>query len=454
MQVVIAGGGISGLAASYELRKAGVECVVVETNGQLGGVIRTERIEGNVLECGPDSFISTKPAALELIGELGLADDVIGSNDDKRITYIRRDGKLIPLPEGMMMMVPTKVIPMAVSPLLGWRTKVRMGLEYFRKPPSAPLPDRSVTDFIRDHYGEETVDYLAEPLLSGVYGGDPGLLSVGAVLPRFVALETKHGSLTRGVLAQKAQGPAGGGGAIFRTMKSGLGTLVGKLTPPAKSVMLRSTVESIEAIKKGYRVRVNGNWLEARSVILTGPAYQAAKLIASLDPQLAELLNDIDYSSTVTLNMGYRTSTLPKQLIGFGLLIPRKERKRMRACTFVANKFSYRVADGWQVIRCFFGGTGDAAVLEESDDAIRQQAVDELKDLVGISVEPDFCSITRWPRSMAQYAVGHSARMEEITARLKALPGVFLAGNGYQGIGLPDCIQMGRAAAKSAIHLT
>ena len=452
MRAVIAGGGISGLSASYDLRKAGAECVVVESNSQLGGVIRTERIEGNVLECGPDSFISQKPAALELIRELGLEGDVIGSNDDKRVTFIRRDGKLIPLPDGMMMMVPTKIMPMALSPLLSWGTKIRMGLEYFRKPVEGPQADRSVAEFIRDHYGQETLDYLAEPLLSGVYGGDPANLSVGAVLPRFVDIEAKYGSLTRGVLDQKSKAPAPSG-SLFRTLKSGLGTLVEKLTPPVGSVMLSSAVESIEAARGGYRVRVAGNWIDTRCVILTGPAYQAAKLISGVDSTLAEKLDEIEYSSSAIVNIGYRTSTMPKHLVGFGLLVPRKERKRLRACTFVANKFSHRVADGWQVVRCFFGGTADAAILEESDDAIRRQAVEELKELVGISVEPDFFSIKRWPRSMAQYAVGHAARMEEIRGRLKALPGVFLAGNGYQGIGLPDCIQMGRAAAKSAIHL-
>ena len=453
MHTVIVGGGISGLAASYDLRKAGVDNVVVESKPQFGGVIRTERIEGNTLECGPDSFISQKPAALQLIGELGLSGDVIGSNDGTRITFIQRDGKLVPLPDGLMMMVPTKIMPMALSPLLSWNTKIRMGLEYFRKPSETPRPDRSVADFIRDHYGQEAVDYLAEPLLAGVYGGDPAQLSVGAVLPRFVDLESKYGSLTRGVVAQKAKAPPAKG-SLFRTLKNGLGELVEHLTPAPDSTMLNATVEAIEsAAGGGYRVRVQGSWIETRTVILTGPAYQAAKLLAELDPTLAAELNEIEYGSSAIANLGYRTSRMPKPLVGFGLLVPGKERKRMRACTFVGNKFSNRAAAGWQLIRCFFGGVADAAILDESDASIEQHAVSELKDLLSISAEPDFCSITRWPRSMAQYTVGHAVRMEAIQARLKLLPGVFLAGNGYQGIGLPDCIQMGRAAAKAAIEL-
>ena len=448
--VVIVGGGISGLAASYDLRKAGVHHLLIEANSYLGGVIRTESVEGNTLECGPDSFISQKPAVLQLIGELGMSADVIGSNDDRRITYIQRDGKLVPMPDGLVMMVPTKIVPMALSPLLSWGTKIRMGLEYFRKPPATPQGDRSVADFTSDHYGQETVDYLAEPLLAGVYGGDPTKLSVGSVLPRFVDLEAKYGSLTKGVLAQRAKAPPSTG-SLFRTLKQGLGELVSKLAPPAKAVILNSTADAVERAGTEYRVRVNGKWLDARAVILTGPAYQAAKLLAGLDLELADKLNEIEYGSSAIANLGYKMSRMPKPLVGFGLLVPGKERKRMRACTFVGNKFSFRVAEGWQVIRCFFGGIADAAILDESDDSIRNHAIEELRALLGISVEPDFCCISRWPRSMAQYTVGHSARVDAIQARLKALPGVYLAGNGYQGIGLPDCVQMGRAAAVAVI---
>lgn len=452
MRVIIAGGGISGLAAAYDLRKQKIEHLLVESSSRLGGVIRSERIEGNLLECGPDSFIAQKPAAFELIREAGLEDDVIGSNDDRRVTYIRKHGELIPLPEGVMMVVPTRIIPMALSSLLSWGTKIRMGLEYFRKPAKSPAPDRSVAEFIRDHYGEETLDYLAEPMLSGVYGGDPALLSVQSVLPRFAEIEAKYGSLTRGALAAKAAA-APTGGSLFRTLKTGLGSLVDKLAPPAAAMRLGSSVETIERASGGYRVRISGQWTNARNVILTGPAYRAAEVLAGIDPELAAKLNAIDYSSSATINVGYKTSRLPKKLVGFGLLVPRKERKRLLACTFVANKFSDRVADGWQVIRCFFGGAGDAAVLDESDESLRDLAMAELKELLGISVDPDFYSISRWPRSMAQYTVGHAKRNEEIQTRLQALPGIFLAGNGYQGIGLPDCVQMGRMAAKAAIEL-
>ncbi|HWR49780.1 MAG TPA: protoporphyrinogen oxidase, partial [Bryobacteraceae bacterium] len=211
-RVVIVGGGISGLSAAYYLRKAGIAPTIVERRPRLGGVIETERVEGCVLEAGPDSFISQKPWALQLIREVGLGGDVIASNDHLRVTYVRKGGRLVPLPDGLMLMIPTKILPMVKSGLLGWGTKIRMGLEWFRKPPVDPPEDRSVAEFVAEHYGQEAVDYLAEPLLSGIYGGDPSRLSVASVLPRFVELEAKYGSLTKGVLharkkaAQQAKG--------------------------------------------------------------------------------------------------------------------------------------------------------------------------------------------------------------------------------------------------------
>jgi oxygen-dependent protoporphyrinogen oxidase len=218
-RVIVVGGGISGLSAAYYLSRRGIASTLIEKDARLGGVIRTEIVHGSVLEDGPDSFIAIKPWALELIRELGLSDEVIGSNDHLRVTYLLRHGRLVPLPDGLMLMVPTKLAPMIGTRLLGWPTKIRMGLEMLRRPPRQPLPDRSVADFIRDHYGQESVDYLAEPLLAGVYGGDPEALSVTSVLPRFVELEAKYGSLSRGVLAEmrRAHGKTGKA-TLFRTL--------------------------------------------------------------------------------------------------------------------------------------------------------------------------------------------------------------------------------------------
>ncbi len=445
--VIIVGGGISGLSAAYYLAKAGIPSRIIERRSRLGGVIQTEYINGCALEAGPDSYLGIKPAAGELIREVGLGGDIIGSNDHERITYIWKGGRLVPLPDGLMMMVPTKIAPMVASPLLGWGTKIRMGLEYFRKPNGA-LPDRSVADFITDHYGRESFDYLAEPLLSGVYGGDPRLLSASSVLTRFVDLESKYGSLTKGVLASRRAAPPSKGGALFQTLKNGLATLVaevGKRITPHSTVIHGSAVE----LQQG-RVRVDDDWVEGSQVILACPAYEAGRLLGG---ELGGLLNQVDYSSSLTLSLGYDKKSLGGNVKGFGLLVPSKERGRLVACTWVQNKFSHRVPEGQAVLRCFFGGTADEAILSEPDDRLLQIAKDEVKRILGITAEPAFHTIARWPRSMAQYTVGHAARMKQVDALLAQRSGIYLAGNAYKGIGLPDCIQSGRDAAQRIASL-
>ncbi len=269
--VVIIGGGISGLSTAYYLAKRGIASTIVESRPRLGGVIQTEHIEGCTIEAGPDSFLSVKPAALDLIRDLGMSDQVIGSNDHLRVTFVKKNGRLVPLPDGLMMMVPTKILPLLTTPLLSFGTKTRMGLELLRAP-KLRGEDESVADFVREHYGQEAVDYLAEPLLSGIYGGDPGKLSVKAVLPRFVELSQKYGSLTRGVLASRASAPkpAGSPAPLFRTLKGGLGDLVDAVT---RAIAAHATVrigraEAIERAGTGYRVRVAGEWLDATHLVL------------------------------------------------------------------------------------------------------------------------------------------------------------------------------------------
>jgi oxygen-dependent protoporphyrinogen oxidase len=445
-RVVIVGGGISGLAAAYDLARAGVEHVLFEKQPRLGGVIETRQFENCVLECGPDSFLAAKPEGAALIREVGLADQIIGSNDHQRTTYIVKRGKLAPLPEGLMMMVPTRVWPMIKTPLVGWGTKLRMGLELLRKPHT--FPDRSVAEFVTDHFGAETLEYLAEPLLSGVYGGDPAQLSALSVLPRFVDLESKYGSLSRAVLGSRAPAPVGT--SLFRTLKCGLGMLIDALSKKAN--VRYAAAESIERIDSGYRVRAGGEWIEASSVILAAPAWASAELARPLDGQLAALLSGIPYSSSLIVSLVYRDAEFDGQRAGFGFLVPRSERRRLLAATFVATKFPNRAPDDRVVLRCFFGGTGDEAVLDQPDDAILDCAREELRRILGLTAAPVFTAVTRWPKSMAQYNVGHAARVQEIEARMEALPGVYLAGNAYHGIGIPDCIRLGREAAAKAIQ--
>jgi oxygen-dependent protoporphyrinogen oxidase len=421
----------------------------------LGGVIQTEKVEGCTLEGGPDSFLSVKPAAMDLIRELGLGDQVIGSNDHLRVTFVRRNGRLVPLPDGLMMMVPTKIMPLIGTRLVGFGTKIRMGMELLRAP-KVRSEDESVADFIEEHYGREAVDYLAEPLLSGIYGGNTNELSVKSVLPRFVDLAAKYGSLTRGVLAERAKAaahPKGQAPPLFRTLRGGLGQIIEAVEAGirGKTEVRQGRAEAVERTATGFRIRVAGEWMEADRLVLACEAHSASLLAAGMDPRLAELLGSVPYSSSMTVAVGFDERDFANPPVGFGFLVPRKERKRLVACTWVGTKFSYRVPDGKIVARCFLGGREDAEVLQESDENVIAAVTEELREIAGVTAPVRFNRIHRWPKSMAQYTVGHPTRLREIEERVSAILGLHVAGNAYQGIGIPDCIRMGRTAAEKIL---
>jgi protoporphyrinogen/coproporphyrinogen III oxidase len=442
-KALIIGGGISGLSAAYYLSKAGIRPTLLERKPRIGGVIQTSVLQGCVLEEGPDGFLGAKPWAMNLIRELGLADQVIGSNDRSRITYIVKNGKLVRMPAGLMMMIPTKIMPILGTPLLSWSTKIRMGLELLRRP-KGPQPDRSVYDFLLDHYGQESIDYLADPLLAGVYGGDAREMSVNSVLARFVDLEAKYGSLTRGALAERNP-KAVGAGAFLQTLKGGLHQLIEALRPSAD--VIHANAETLEPTDNGFRVRADGDWLEANHVVLATPAYNGAQLLAASEPELSGLLAGIPYTTSITLALGYRKAAFDHPLNGHGFLVPKKERKLIFGCTWVGNKFNYRVPDNMVVLRCFLGA--DAMPLSEA--ALVDAARAELRGIMHIEAEPVFHNIARWPGSMAQYTVGHQQRVARIEEIVRAIPGFHLAGNAYHGIGIPDCVRMGQEAATGII---
>jgi oxygen-dependent protoporphyrinogen oxidase len=324
-------------------------------------------------------------------------------------------------------------------------------MELFHSPGRHP-EDRSVSEFIASHYGTEAVDYLAEPLLSGIYGGSPAALSISSVMPRFVDLEAQYGSLTKGVLAElKVNRAEGKGLPLFRTLKSGLGQLVSALSARLEkhATVLHRRAEAVERSSGGFRIRLEDGWLECPQLVLACEAHNAAALVSGIDGRLGDLLRGIPYSSSMTVALGFPKTAFPKPLSGFGFLVPKRERRRLVACTWVATKFAHRAPAGTTLLRCFLGGMEDGAILSETDDAVIATVLDELHGIVGFSAAPTFSRIFRWPRSMAQYAVGHGARLAEIQARSAAIPGFQLAGNASTGIGIPDCIRMGKQAAEA-----
>ncbi|MDQ6701482.1 MAG: protoporphyrinogen oxidase [Acidobacteriota bacterium] len=443
--IAIAGGGISGLSTAYYLSQASRPCTLFEAQPRLGGFLQTERIEGCVVETGADSFLASKPWAADLIRELGLGDQLIGSNDSERKTYILKRGKLVRMPEGLQLIAPTRIGPILRTPLFSIPAKLRMAGEYFRWP--VDRPDRSVSEFVADHFGPEAVEYLAEPLLAGVYGGDCAELSARSVLPKFVEFEKKYGSVTTGVLLERKR--VDQNAPIFQTLKGGLGDLIAALTKAIKGkvAIVNRRVEAIERQSGGYRVRAGCDWFAAERVVLACGARRSGEIIVSMDASIAALLRSIPYSSSNVIALGFRRSEVRHPLNGFGFLVPKRERRTIMACTWVGTKFAHRVPPDFALLRCFVGGRSAA-----SDDALIAAVLEDLARIMGIDAAPVFSRVFRWPDSMPQYTVGHGQRIAELESRLESWQGLHLTGNAYHGIGLPDCVREAKRVSERIVR--
>jgi oxygen-dependent protoporphyrinogen oxidase len=342
-----------------------------------------------------------------------------------------RHGQFVTLPEGLQMVVPTKIWPVVESRLFSWQTKFRMAIEMFRSPQL--LPDRSVSAFVADHFGEEAVAYLAEPLLAGVYGGSPDDLSAASVLPKFVEYEQRYGSVVVGTMRDKRK-PSGQ--SIFKTMRHGMGQLIDTLI--ARVNLVRSRVESIAYAETGWKIFTDGEGQSFDHVVLACGANHGARLVAPTDARLGELLASIPYTSSSIWTFGYRRAEVPHPLDAFGFLVPKPERHAIMACTWLGTKWLGRVPEDKAVFRCF----------STDPDVTREAALSDLNRLMGMSAEPIFALNHRWPDSMPQYSVGHTERVQEIESRAAQLPGFSLIGNAFNGIGIPDCVRSAQKAAE------
>ena len=460
-RIAIIGGGISGLSAAFALeqqRRAGVplEYVVFESSPRLGGVMVTDSADGCLIEAGPDSFLTEKPWAIDLCRQIGLGDQLIGSNDQQRKTYILVKGQLVAMPDGLMFMVPTKILPTVFSPLFSLATKLRMAREWFH-PPRKSEQDETVAAMVERHYGPEMVDRLAGPLLLGIYGGEASALSVRAVLPRFAEMESQYGSLGRAMLAARSKMSAGHvhrAAPLFTSLKAGMqqmiDALVARLSP--SSLVRNAPVTVLSRAGERWTLSVGDRSQQSDAVILAVAAGSAAALLHSCSPQLARELAGINYTSSVTVALGYDQNVRSSLPPGFGFLVPRSEGKQMLAATFVHNKFPHRAPDDRALIRCFLGGLRNDQVLELSDDDILHTVREELRDIIGIAADPLFARVYKWKRAMAQYGVGHLERLQHIEGIRQQLPGLALAGNAYRGIGVPDCVRSGSGAAAQVLN--
>ena len=457
-RIAIVGGGIAGLTAAYELAtlaRSGspVEAILFESTHHLGGIVETVREGGFILECGPDAWVTEKPWARTLVEELGLANEIIPSNDATRKTYVLIDGHLRAMPDGMRMMVPTDLAALDASDLFSPEAKQSFRNELTRAEDlksSAPQQDESVAAFVHRHFGDEVLEKIGAPLLSGVFGGDVTKLSVRAVMAPFVAMEREHGSL---ITAAQVRAAAGGSkpAAIFTTLRSGLGTLVDHLIAaiPAHWIRLGDTVQYLSREDDCWLIGTGKETERFDAVMMAAPVDVARSLIEPIAPQAADLMT-MEASSAVVVVFGFPNAASLSLPPGFGFLVPPGSNNLLLAATFMDQKFPDRVPPNGRILRAFFGGTAANRLMRCGNDETAAVARLELARILGPLPEPQVTVVRRWPNSLPQYAVGHLGRMAELDKRVQSLRGLWLLGNGYRGVGLPDLIRDARAAAHAA----
>lgn len=445
---IVVGGGIAGLATAYYLgKRPDVQVTLLEAGRRLGGKVVTDRPDGYVIDGGPDSFLTQKPWAVELCRELDLGHRLIGTNEARRRVYVLWKRRLHVLPDGVLLIIPTRFTPFALSTLISPLGKLRMGLDLFI-PPRREASDESVAAFVRRRLGSEALDKIAEPLMGGIHVSDPERQSLQASFPRFIDLERKHGSLIRGMVAARRRRPAPSAAKplpTFMTLRGGVGelaeTLAGRLGP-ARVITGRRAVGLERDGASPYRLRLDdGAELAADAVVLAAPAYESARLLAGLEPEVSAGLDRIRYVSTATVSFGYDAATLGHALNGFGFVVPSKEDRAITGCTWTSTKYEDRAPAGRALVRCFLGGAVHEARALVGDEEMAAAARGELRALMGITAEPLVTRIYRWPNANPQYDLGHLDRVTEMEARLAATaPGVHLTGSAYRGVGIPDCV--------------
>ena len=449
MRVAVIGGGVAGLAAARRLEALALEAAVslVERDVVLGGKIRTDRLDGFVVETAPDSFLSRKERGVGLCRELGLGDELIARRPEHRGSFVRRGDELHPLPEGLTGMIPTSLDALETTELLSAEGKVRFAAEA-DVPPSDGVEDESVAAFVSRRFGREAYDGIVEPLMTGIYGGDGEQLSLRATFPQLRAIERERGSLLRGLTATSP-----GDAPPFLSLRGGMDVLVDALRGGFErtEVLAGRGAERVTRDASGYRVGLSDDEaLAVDGVVIATPAYVTAELLAELDPELAAIHADIPYASSVVVSLGYsRADVVP--LDGYGYVIPRAEGGDVLACTWSSQKWEHRAPEECVLVRVYLGRFGGRDVTSDTDDELVAGARAEIAFL-GLSARPVLTCVHRWPLGMPQYVVGHPDRLERIDSALAAHSGLALAGAAYCGVGIPDCIASGEAAAESVVR--
>lgn len=484
-RVIIIGGGVAGLGAAYKVKRAAdeghdVDFVLVEKNDRLGGMLATEHIadpetgERFIVDGGSDAFITSKPGVHRVAKLLGIFDDEVRTCEENKKTLIAKKGKLVELPDGIMMFAPTKLVPLATTSLYSWPAKLRMALDLVipRKVKWAPGEtaqdhDETLESFVVRRMGRESLDRLAEPLVGGVHASDPAQMSLAATFPNLLEMEQEHGSLVRGFLAQrklveeqKRKHPPKPGAkrfTFFSSFHDGMQFFTDAIADKVGRDRIRTGVgvESVTREADGtWRVQLTGGEvLTGDAVIVATPSWAASKMLPGVEPRVRELLDSIPFSSSATVPMAFRAEDCPFDTKFFGILVPLVENRPLMAVTMSSSKWPDRAPEGRVLLRGFVGGPRNQEIMKSSDEELIEIVRKQLVELLGLKADakPVFARVFRWTMGMPQYTMGHLDRMDELEALIGQTPGLALAGGSYRGVGVPNCLEGGEKAVSKVL---
>ncbi|MDZ4686033.1 MAG: protoporphyrinogen oxidase [Planctomycetaceae bacterium] len=481
-RIAVIGGGLTGLAAAHRLTELATEqgraldITVYEAGPRLGGIVGTIERDGYLIDTGADSFITNKPGALQLCQRIGLESRLQATEPRYRGALVLHNGRPVPVPEGFQLLSPSAMWPVLKSPILSLSGKLRVAREYFI-PPRMDNGDETLASFVRRRFGSEVLDRLVQPLVGGIYTSDPEKLSLAATMPRFLEMERKHGSLIRAAKSEKPQAndedriSGGARYGLFAGLRGGMQELVDALVSRVESrcrVELNRAIESVtvdttsaDAVdttsadaadapgRPGYRLRFRDSSEQTfDAVLVTLPAYRTADVLQNLDHDLAAQLRGIEYASSSIVVTGHALKDVRDPLNAFGLVIPHIEHRKILAVSFSSRKFPNRAPEGRVLLRTFVGGAMQPELFDRDDDATIRLVREELAATLGVTGEPDFALVVRYPRGMPQYHLGHLDRVAEIERLTAGHTGLAIAGNAYRGVGVPDAIHSGEQAAE------
>lgn len=480
-RIIIIGGGVAGLGAAYKVRRAAdageqVAFTLVEKDGRLGGKLATEHVtdpetgETFIVDGGSDSFLTEKTAVHRVARLLGIFEDESPTDEATKRTYIVKRGRLVEMPDGIMMFAPTKILPMATTSLYSWPAKFRMALDLViprKRVAEGERNDESLEHFVVRRMGQECLDRLAEPIVGGVNGSDPALMSLAATYPSLLEMEQKHGSLVRGFLAQRRRveeikrryppKPGAKPRTFFSSFYQGMQFLTERMADAAGRSDIRAGVAAT-GISRGadgcYTVALSdGSSLEGDAVIVASEVWAAEPLVRDVDARIADVLAQIPSTSSATVPVAFAAEDCPFDLRWHGILTPRIEHRTVTGVSLVSSKWPGKTPKGRVLLRAFVGGPHNQDVLTRSDEEIVDLVRSELVSLLGIRAEakPLFARVFRWEGGMPQYTLGHLDRVEEIEARSADIAGFALAGGGYRGVGVPNCLESGERAVSKVL---